>query len=165
MDNDELANFAEEEYVIRDNAGSAYTVRFLRSEDLWDIRVLHDGREIGEANCPIHGESLYLGNIEFFGAANPPAAVAGGAAAQPAAPTYRGRGLGKALLLLIIDQARRSGTFRQITGILHPQNLQDTPHLPEWYRRHGFEVRMTPDGRGGTIRFDLNRDEGEPGGT
>lgn len=164
MGDEELAGFTEERHTIQDNAGTTYSVRFMRLDDGWDLRLLLEEREIGEANCEFHGENLYLGNIEIYGIAAPPAAPQPAApqpaASQPAAQNYRGRGAGAAFLRLIIDQARLSGRFRQITGMLHPQNLQDTPHLPDWYRNQGFTVRMTPDGRGGTIRLNLDPDEG-----
>ncbi len=161
MENKELADFTEEQHTIQDNAGEIYSVRFLRSEDLWDIKLLHDGRLIGEANCPRHSvESLFLGNIEIFSTAAPPAVMAGDTAPQPTAPNYRRRGLGTSLLNFIIAQARLSG-FQQIRGHLLPQNLQDKPDLPDWYRRRKFNVRMNADGRGGTISFNLMRGENE----
>ena len=157
MENEELADFTEEKHTIQDTAGETYSVQFLRSEDLWDMKLLHDGRMIGEANCLRHGESLFLGNIEIINSAAPPAIKAGDTAPQPKATNYRRRGLGTLMLEFIIAQARRSG-FQQIRGHLHPLNLHDKPDLPDWYRRRGFDVRMNEDGRGGTISFNLKRD-------
>src|SRR5689334_17103391 len=123
MGDDELAGFTEERHTIQDNAGTTYSVRFMRLDDGWDLRLLLEEREIGEANCEFHGESLYLGNIEIYGIAAPPAATAGGTAQpvapQPVAQDYRRRGAGAEFLRLIVDQARLSG-FGEIRGNLLP---------------------------------------------
>lgn len=155
MENEELADFSEEQHTIQDNTGETYSVRFLRSDQLWNIKLFHNGRLIGAADCPVHSaESLLLGNIEIFSTAVPPSLMAGDTAPQPPPPDYRGRGLGTLLLNFVITQARLSG-FQRITGHLHPQNLADNPALPDWYRRRKFNVRMNADGRGGTISLDL----------
>lgn len=147
-----------EEHTITDSSGTTYSVRLKRSNDLWDMTVWHNERQVGLANCADHGESLFLGNIEIFSTAAPPAA-AEGEAAEAAAPPYRGRGVGASLLRFIIAQARLNGTIQEITGHLMPQHLQDKPDLPAWYERRGFEVRMNEDGCGGTIRYNLERNQ------
>lgn len=159
LENKPVDKLPEQEYAIKDKAGELYSVRFQRSEDLWDIKLLHDGRKIGEANCLRHGENLLLGNIEIFSTAAPPGVMAVGTSPQLTMPNYRGRGAGAALLQFIIEQARLSG-LQQITGNLHPQNLQDKRDLPDWYRGRGFTVRMNQGGPGGTIFPDLTRVKG-----
>ncbi len=164
-----MAGFAQTQHTIQDKEGTTYSVRFVHLDDGWDLRLLLQEREVGEANCEFHGASLYLGNIEIYGMAAPPVATTGATEPQPAANQpppqhYRGRGAGAAFLQLIIEQARLDG-FREIRGNLLPQNLKDWPGLPDWYRRRGFDVRMNPDGRGGAIRLKLAPDGNEPEGT
>lgn len=146
----------EEQHTIKDNTGESFLVQFRRSEEQWDFDLLQDARLIGSAHCLLHSsENLFLGNIEVFSTASPPTATMPDAKPQSAAPNnYRGRGLGASFLNLIICQAR-DHRFKRITGHLLPQNLQDKPDLPDWYRRRKFDVRMNADGRGGTISFVL----------
>jgi GNAT superfamily N-acetyltransferase len=160
LENKPVDKLPEQEHAIKDKAGELYSVRFQRSEDLWDIKLLHDGRKIGETNCLRQGENLLLGNIEIFSTAAPPGVMAGGTSPHPTMPNYRGRGAGAALLQFIIEQARLSG-LQQITGNLLPQNLQDKRDLPDWYRRRGFTVRMNQGGPGVTISLDLTRVKGQ----
>ena len=163
MEPEELAAYTEESHTIQDSAGTPYTVRLLRSDDSWDLKVLSEGREMGLANCQCHGKSLRLADIEILATAASPAVPSTDATPRPAQSNYRGRGLGSALLELIVAQARLGG-FHQITGMLHPQNLQDKTDLPEWYRKRGFTVRLSPDQRGGTIHLDLRPDESDLAG-
>ncbi|MGD0816616.1 MAG: hypothetical protein ABSA83_23750 [Verrucomicrobiota bacterium] len=76
LENKPVDKLPEQEHAIKDKAGELYSVRFQRSEDLWDIKLLHDGRKIGETNCLRHGENLLLGNIEIFSTAAPPGVMA-----------------------------------------------------------------------------------------
>ncbi|MHB9024022.1 MAG: GNAT family N-acetyltransferase [Armatimonadota bacterium] len=54
---------------------------------------------------------------------------------------YRRWGVGSALLRSIIDRATVRG-FTSITGEIFLRDYQDNPHLPDWYRHHGFSVTM-----------------------
>lgn len=53
-----------------------------------------------------------------------------------------------------IQSARKSG-FTRIEGNLFPLDLGKNPRLPDWYRRHGFEVGVDPEFESGKVRLDL----------
>jgi len=54
-------------------------------------------------------------------------------------PSYRGRGMGSALLRHIIDLAREHSLHR-IYGVVVEHDYQAMPYLLDWYARHGFTV-------------------------
>lgn len=52
---------------------------------------------------------------------------------------YKGRGLGSAMLNFIITSARAMGVS-EINGWITGEDLEKTPYLPAFYRKHGFTV-------------------------
>lgn len=53
--------------------------------------------------------------------------------------SYKGRGLGSAMLNYIIASARKMG-ISEIRGWINGDDLEATPYLLEFYRKHGFTV-------------------------
>ncbi len=58
-------------------------------------------------------------------------------------PSFRGEGLGSALLEQLELQARRYGST-EMYGVFSPKD--DPDRVREFYRRHGFDFRVTPGG-------------------
>lgn len=54
-------------------------------------------------------------------------------------PAYRNRGLGTAVLQYVLGIAQSRG-IEVIEGRIVGRDLQVTPHLADWYRRHGFAL-------------------------
>lgn len=54
-------------------------------------------------------------------------------------PSYKGRGLGSAMLKVIIEFARVLNVS-EIRGWIAGDDLEAIPYLPELYRKHGFIV-------------------------
>ena len=53
--------------------------------------------------------------------------------------SYRGRGLGAALLRFLIGLARERG-IKRIRGSVVQQDVEETPFLLTWYKKNGFQV-------------------------
>lgn len=56
---------------------------------------------------------------------------------------FQRRGVGGRLLQLIIAKAQADGA-KEVWGFIVDQDLKASPFLPEWYKRHGFEL-LEPD--------------------
>lgn len=57
--------------------------------------------------------------------------------------SYRGRGLGSALIEAVVGFARSNG-LQRIEGFIVERDYHRNPHLPSLYENHGFAVRTTP---------------------
>jgi len=72
--------------------------------------------------------------------------------------SYRGLGLGSALLDSVIASARESGV-RHIRSSIAPDDIQTTPYLLEWYQKHGFQQVAPQSGHSGgavaVVQIDL----------
>jgi hypothetical protein len=74
--------------------------------------------------------------------------------------TYRGNGLGTALLKQVMATAQDLG-IHTIYGSVTQADLDTTPYLLDWYKRQGFQVEK-PTGEGlknavAQIRIDLGQ--------
>ncbi|NOT96638.1 MAG: hypothetical protein HOP00_10065 [Nitrospira sp.] len=61
----------------------------------------------------------------------------------PPVRSYRGRGLGTAMFVLLSDLARSAG-FHRLEGWISDVDTKYNPDLPDWYRRRGFIVTNGP---------------------
>lgn len=109
-----------------------------------------DGRRIGVLTAIWRGDdTMLLGNVEVedaFAAKNtwilrllrrkwPKLGI----------KSFRGRGIGTALLIAFLDHCRDHG-IREIYGSVMQEGLNENRSLLRWYQDHGFQVR-TPDER------------------
>ena len=76
---------------------------------------------------------------------------------DPKPINYRGRGLGTAIVKMLIQFAMSRGLL-QVKGSLSPHDLKDNPGLPDWYRRRGFEVLPGGNFGLGSIRMLLSQE-------
>ena len=131
---------------IVDKAGKLYAYTFTYENWLREWRVF-DGRPwIGVASCTLSGTTMTLADIQLReDILRPRAFWARLLRRPPVRINYRGRGLGSALLAMVIDHARKS-ECRTITGIVAARDLATNPRLVEWYRRHGFIYAATAPG-------------------
>ncbi len=132
--------------TIHDQAGRVYSIHFTRGACLWLMDVIAaDGRRVGRlmATEQVDG-TLLLGDLTI-GDVLPVCTpwwrrcvqCIGGHARMH--ESFRGRGLGSALLDAFLCEARQAGV-RSITGYLVPKDLRAWPALPEWYARRGFKL-------------------------
>lgn len=63
---------------------------------------------------------------------------------KPTTESLRGRGIGTRLLDILLDHCRNSG-IAEIYGSVVQDDLDATPGLLGWYRKHGFEARPPDD--------------------
>ena len=157
-----------EERRIEDKAGRSYRLTVAEARDLWVFKLFDERTLVGQANCLLRTEDLLLADLrieeEAKGRKKGLSALLQFASSPHNNPvSYRGRGLGRALLIFIIRRATERG-LRQISGNLFPQDLKTNPKLPDWYRQFGFEVTMNND-ISGSIRLQLPRPALKPEGT
>ncbi len=148
----------ESQLWLTDKRGGKLRVVWLADDWLWRFRVFDRAKFVAEAKCLLQGSDLKLADLEVFKKARFPfrnwahwfvRKVIGDWNSD-----YRNRGIGSALLCLIIELAKE----RQVTllyGDLGPRDLQANPELRYWYRRRGFEVIEGGDFGLGRVRLIL----------
>jgi hypothetical protein len=141
-----------ETHSIRDRAGRLLRVTAECCGSSLEFRVL-DGQTIAaRASCVDMGEYLLLGDIVVDCAAFVPESSVQRFLRRllrrpPPTADYRRRGIGSALLNLVIARARRHGISR-IEGMVVEQGLAENPALLEWYQRSGFVVERDHEPKG-----------------
>lgn len=65
-------------------------------------------------------------------------------------PNFRQRGLGSAMLCAVITQAEKL-KVDAISGFITTDDLQKTPYLLEFYKKHGFDVQRISQPTQGTV--------------
>jgi len=126
--------------TIADRDGHPYPVEYFLYETGPDFFVYDPPIRIGHAYCLTRQDTLYLADICISNAT----VIPGGwlpALLRLKAKTrnYCGRGLGSALLRLIVQKARELG-FNRITGEVMRSDRRFVPGVLDWYRHHGFDV-------------------------
>lgn len=143
--------------TITDRHGTAYRVSVASNGFSVRMTVSRRNTQVGMAQCVISSpQTLTLGDITIYDRVprreslivttfrrmfrHPPRTI-----------SYRGSGLGSALLEHVKQYARQHG-FERITGLAASA---DTPRtaLFRWYRRHGFTVDAA-----GNMTLRLSRD-------
>ena len=133
---------------FEDGSGRNYSIDEFYGKDIWSFHVYTQGfPKVAYANCFVHAKrELHLADIKVedqvqilrprwpFSLFLP-----------PSRKSFRGVGLGSALLMRILQVAKREG-FETVTGRIFPKDLKERPRLPHWYAQFGFSNR--PDGEG-----------------
>jgi GNAT superfamily N-acetyltransferase len=136
--------------IIIDNIGRQYEITITDQEDggfdldlvrhFWSC-ILH----IGYAQCPLDSQGqLTLADIRIY---DSPLlyrrllvkCVPRFFWRKRVTEDYRRRGLGSAMLRVVINQATARG-FKSIDGSVTVGDLIASPYLLGWYRKHGFKV-------------------------
>lgn len=149
--------FREEDCLIQDNQGKSYRVQFFENPGVWCFIVYDGDVPIGHANCVLKRDILIVEDLHVSADATTPAhglpllfrnlfhyASKG--------ISYRSRGLGTAMLHLVISRASQLG-FNLVEANLSPHDLAEDPTLPEWYCRRGFA--LVPAGGYGKAKVQL----------
>lgn len=147
MVSDQHANIPEEgheiTHTIYDKSGVAYTIEGHLSPSVLLSFVIFEGRCVGCINWtisdtgvmtiadltirePLDIKPLWARVLPFLYRKQP--------------VSYKGRGLGSAMLNFIIESARAMGVS-EINGWITGDDREATPYLPEFYRKHGFMVK------------------------
>ncbi len=127
-------------HMIYDKWGNAYTVSGHLSSSSFISNVCSETDCVGRINWLIKDGVLEIADLVIFELFdikrwwvrvfpflyNPPI-------------NYKGRGLGSAMLNFIIESAQAMG-MSEIRGRITGDDLKETPHLVEFYRKHGFIV-------------------------
>lgn len=149
--------YTEEDCAIQDRLGKKYRVQVFEKPDTWCLMVYDGDVPVGYANClvkvdvltlddlhvsadatlPGHGLPLLLRNLFHYRARS---------------VNYRSRGLGTAMLRLLIARASNHG-FKVVEACLSPHDMAEDPTLPEWYCRRGFT--LVPAGDHGRAKVQL----------
>jgi hypothetical protein len=146
--------------TVFDKDGQRYRIVLKVAGNVVLLELCRGSRPIGYARCLLEGPSLQLSDLtikEF---------ALGGLAGMlrrmlPGTPkTYRGNGLGTALLKQVMATAQDLG-IHTIYGSVTQADLDTTPYLLDWYKRQGFQVEK-PTGEGlknavAQIRIDLGQ--------
>lgn len=143
--------------TLTDRHGTAYRVSVISNGFSVRMTVTRHNKPVGMAQCVINSpQTLTLGDITIFDRVTRPepqivTALRVIFRRPPRTISYRGSGLGSALLEYVKQYARQHG-FKRITGLA---SSAYTPRaaLFRWYRRHGFAVDAT-----GNMTLRLRRD-------
>lgn len=132
--------------TVSDRLGRSYRLSISLESDRYCLR-LHAGRCcIGQAKCSWgKGRVMHLDDIGIANEMVPPfqlwnRLVSWGAPAKPV--SYRGLGLGTALLEQTIAHAMRLGAVALVGEVFQP-DVDNMPGLLDWYKRLGFEPKPT----------------------
>jgi hypothetical protein len=133
----EIPSFAGQ---IRDKAGRTYGLTYA-SQGTWDLIQLYDTQQlVGEAKlAPASPTAFLIKDIAIANQALPPAPYT----------NYRNKGLGSALLRWLSTHVQTYGA-QALMGDIYQQDIENTPHLLQWYQKQGFAVQpprpnMGPD--------------------
>lgn len=125
---------------LRDKKNNKYTVSLLRDGDGFDAHISWKNNSVGLIRWYIDdANQLVLGDIIIF---DPPLIsykrILCFIPVWYRRKSFRGLGLGSAMLEFVIAQAKNL-EVDGIWGIIVPDDPK-TPNLAIWYQRHGFEV-------------------------
>lgn len=136
---------ARTDYPIQDRHGVTYRVE---SEIAlgWTFYVWHGDRVVAEMLCKMQSPVLSIGNLEIYDRVPVHETSFDRFRRKlrgrpPLVASYRGRGLGTALLRLVERLAKPAG-FNCLDGWISNVDYDPDPGLPDWYRRRGFTVGM-----------------------
>jgi hypothetical protein len=128
---------------ILDKAGRPYALSY-SSQGSWDLIQLYDGQYlVGEAKLESTSTKTFtaflIKDIAIANQAKPPAPYT----------NYRNKGLGSALLTWLSLHVQAQGA-QALTGDVYQQDIENTPHLLDWYQKQGFAIQpprpnMGPD--------------------
>lgn len=128
----------------------------LAGQVVW-LELCRGSQTIGYARCILEGPSLLLGDL-IIEEPNSGGLIGLIRQVLQAAPkTYRGKGLGTALLQQVIATSKDL-SIQQIHGSVTQADLDTTPHLLDWFKRHGFQVEppTEQDAKNAIARIYLN---------
>ena len=130
-------------FVIHDGYGEKYRVDLVEELPDCAFSVWHDSAQVAEANATVTGPLLLLKQIRVFDSvlyAEKHFVLwlrrMGHCPQKP--NNYRTRGIGSALLSLIVDWAKER-TLAGIVGDLSPDDLANNAHLLSWFIHRGFK--------------------------
>lgn len=133
---------------ITDIYGQKYYIKVLEnSADLFHVELRHRGEYVGEVKCILRPpDMMELSEIHIRddsdsldpGASIIESIMKSQAKSKDEMRNYREKGLGTALLELVIDHAREK-QLRHIYGTIVEKDIIRTPNLVEWYKKRGFK--------------------------
>lgn len=151
MPEDDPGSTAQEyRHRIRDRRGRVYDVDEDR-ESIWTFEVWARDHRVAYAYCLDHSPVMKLQDFRVENRCVVPETWSAkvwrkwwGIAAPRV--SFRGQGVGSALLELIVERATAGG-LQRIEGDVYPGDYHAFPGLLDWYRQRGFRVRLhSPDG-------------------
>lgn len=131
--------------TIFDRTGRPYRSALRMGDRSHDWQVFDDGWRIGYAWCSRDQTEFRINDLKFDGQFRRPRTFLGWQIGRARVVNYQRRGLGTALLRVIITHARAHGC-RQIVGMISQVDLDRFSTLPGWYARFGFVYSPKPDG-------------------
>lgn len=147
-----MASTTEKHGTLRDKTGRHYRYSLTVDRGSHDWLVYDGGWRIGYAWCSEEDTRFRISDFKFEDGFRRPRTFLGWRIGRAPAVSYQRRGLGTALLGLIIDHARSRGS-REIVGMISQVDLDRFPTLTAWYARFGFVYTPKPDG--GIIKGNL----------
>lgn len=138
--------------TLVDKVGRKCSYLLTQNHRSHDWFVFDGDWRIGYAWCSQIGPDFRVSDFKFSPDFRRPRSFLGWPIGRAPALNYQRRGLGTALLRLILAHARGRGC-RRIVGVISQVDLDQFPALPEWYARFGF--RYSPIPEGGIIKGNL----------
>ena len=137
--------------VIYDGYGEKYRVELAEVTADHIFHVWHDSAQVAEARVTVEAPLLLLNDITVSDRVLYPEKKVvlwfRRMAHCPQKPiNYRTRGIGSALISLVVDWAKERKLIG-IIGEISTEDLSETPHLLSWYAHRGF--RFVEGGRSG----------------
>lgn len=131
-------------HTIYDNANCNYILQVYTDGGLLLGDLIDQNNKIGEIKCLFQANgNMLLGDLIIYNEVIPSSKNLAISLLRilfkPKPINYRQRGLGTQLLQFAINEARKHGA-RKIYGSLVQEDVDSTPNLINWYKKHGFEV-------------------------
>lgn len=126
---------------LLDKKGRSYRLSILRDGDFFDAQISWKNTQVAMIRWFIDdSNTLILDDIHIF---EPPLMsykrLLGFIPIWHRKKTFRGLGLGSAMLEFVITQAQKL-KVEDIWGLLTQGDKTDTPYLVDLYERHGFTI-------------------------
>jgi len=159
--------YTEEDCSIQDQLGRSYRVQVFENPGTWCLLVYDGDLPVGHANCVVKRDVLNVDDLHVSTDATQPAhglplLFRNLFHHHAKGVNYRSRGLGTAMLRLLVTRASDHG-FKVIEASFSPHDLAEDPGLPDWYLRQGFAI--VPTGSYGQAKVQLQVHPGSAAGS
>ena len=154
--------YTEEDCSIQDQLGKNYRVQLFENPGTWCVLVYDGEVPVGHANCVVKRDVLNVDDLHVSADATRPAhglplLFRSLFHYHSKGVNYRSRGLGRAMLRLLVTRASDHG-FKVIEASFSPHDLAEDPGLPDWYLRQGFAIVPTGTYGQAKVQLQVHRD-------
>jgi GNAT superfamily N-acetyltransferase len=119
------------------------SIRSAKDDYIWNFKAIYKKIIVGYAKCTYRDNRLLLGDIFVYDKHPVPWSflncLLNHFGLSYRKDNFRSLGIGTRLLNCILSEATTAGLC-EVWGSVTQQDIDRTPHLLSWYKRHGFIV-------------------------